>query len=520
MNSTVTVIQPTLAEEKQIKIRVAAYCRVSSDSDDQINSFLAQTGYYENFLAESDTEILVRIYADEGVTGTRMDKRDEFRRMLKDCRRGKIDRIVVKSISRFARNTKECLTVLRELKGLGISVLFEEDNIDTEKMTDEMLVTLMGGLAQEESMSISQNMRWSIQKRMQNGTFIASHIPYGYVKSGSTIVIHPEEAAIVRRIFTSFLEGKGLFSICRELNSENILKNEKGITWSKNVVRYVLTNEKYIGDSLLQKKFTENVFPFKKSINKGQVDSYYVTDTHEPIIQKDEFYAVQKLLSERGEHFHNKKEIHEYPLSRKVYCANCKSVMKRKVVNSRIRWVCSRHDENASLCPEKAISQDTFYEAFIQLYNKLLCHYKQILIPLQSALQDLRMRRLGSNSSIVEIYKEIADLKEQIHVLTRLKSKGYLDEVKYLKQTTELTAKINKQQMKLKKLTCQDDEDDVLNQLEILIDYFENRKDMMIQFEKDAFENLIDKIVVKEQRTLEFHLIGGLKLTENDKIPD
>ena len=165
MNPNVTVIQPTITAKQEQKIRVAAYCRVSSDSVDQLNSFMTQMRYYENFLADSKTETLISVYADEGITGTCMDKREEFQRMLKDCRRGKIDRIIAKSISRFARNTKECLTVLRELKSLGITVLFEKENIDTANISDEMMITLMGGLAQEESVSISQNMRWANRKR-------------------------------------------------------------------------------------------------------------------------------------------------------------------------------------------------------------------------------------------------------------------------------------------------------------------------------------------------------------------
>ena len=180
---TVTVIQPTIAEEQNTKIRCAAYCRVSSDSEDQLNSFMAQTRYYEKAFENSETEQLVDIYADEGITGTREDKRDEFQRMIKDCRRGKIDRIYTKSISRFARNTKDCLKNIRELKSLGITVFFEKENIDTAKLSDEMMITIMGGLAQEESTSISQNMRWSVQKRMQNGTYKNATPPFGFKKS-------------------------------------------------------------------------------------------------------------------------------------------------------------------------------------------------------------------------------------------------------------------------------------------------------------------------------------------------
>ncbi|MFR5052184.1 MAG: recombinase family protein [Ruminococcus bicirculans (ex Wegman et al. 2014)] len=181
-------------------MRCAAYCRVSSDSEDQLNSLWLRQDTEKAF-EKSDREQLVDIYADEGITGTREDKRDEFQRMIKDCRRGKIDRIYTKSISRFARNTKDCLKNIRELKSLGITVFFEKENIDTAKLTDEMMITIMGGLAQEESTLISQNMRWSVQKRMENGTFNPPSLPYGYMRRKQDIVTIENEAKIVMRYF-------------------------------------------------------------------------------------------------------------------------------------------------------------------------------------------------------------------------------------------------------------------------------------------------------------------------------
>lgn len=267
MNPNVTIISPTMTAEQEQKIRVAAYCRVSSDSADQLNSYMAQMRYYEKFLAGSETEMLVSVYADEGITGTRMDKRDDFQRMLKDCRREKIDRIISKSVSRFARNTKKCLTVVRELKNLGITVAFEKEGIDTAKISDEMMITIMGGLAQEESVSISQNMQWSIQRRMRSGTYIVSQLPYGYRKVDVKFVIVEKEAKIVRRIFAEFLQGNGLNAICMGLNNNGIKKGQSGNLWRKKSIRYILTNEKYMGDCLWMKKFTENAFPFKKSMN-------------------------------------------------------------------------------------------------------------------------------------------------------------------------------------------------------------------------------------------------------------
>ena len=197
----VTRIEPTIDTSLVRKLRCAAYCRVSSGSENQLHSYAAQVKYYSEVLSSSETEELVDIYADEGITGTCEDKREEFKRLMTDCRRGKIDRIYVKSISRFARNTKDCLKNIRELKELGINVIFEKENIDTAQVSDEMMITLMGGLAQEESTSISQNMRWSIQKRMRSGTFMQSVAPYGYIIDSGKMVIDPHTAPIVKKIF-------------------------------------------------------------------------------------------------------------------------------------------------------------------------------------------------------------------------------------------------------------------------------------------------------------------------------
>lgn len=513
MNPNVTVIQPTIPVKQEQKIRVAAYCRVSSDSTDQLNSFMAQMRYYENFLAHSETETLVSVYADEGITGTRMDKREDFQRMLKDCRRGKIDRIIAKSISRFARNTKECLIVLRELKSLGITVFFEKENIDTGNISDEMMITLMGGLAQEESVSISQNMQWSIQRRMRSGTYIVSHLPYGYRKVDGKFVIDEGEAKIVRRIFAEFLQGNGLNAICMGLNYDGIKKDQSGNLWRKKSIRYILTNEKYIGDCLWMKNFTENVFPFKKSVNCGQVERYYVENDHEAIISRADFTAVQKLLQRKSAYYGN-YEFHTYPLSRKMYCANCGAVFRRKYTSEKVFWVCCNHDFKAENCEMKRIAERVIYEAFMRVYNKLKSQYSVIFPPLINQLQELKNRKFSSNQQYMDITKEIAKLKEQTHILARLKTKGFLDEAKYLEQTTELHAKLNKLNRELRKIAQSDEEDEVIDQMKEIASIIENGIDFMTEFDEVLFESLVEKIIVKSRNKLEFHLHGGLKFTE------
>ena len=384
MNPNVTVINPIITEDKESKIRVAAYCRVSTNSEDQQNSLMTQMRYYENFLADSETERLVSVYADEGITGTRMDKREEFQRMLKDCRRGKIDRIIVKSISRFARNTKDCLSVLRELKELGISVMFEKENIDTANITDEIMVTVMGGLAQEESASISNNVRWGIRSKMKNGTVKFHSAPLGYDLYEGSLVINKREAEIVKSIYKMFLSGMGYASICRELNESKVIKNDKETKWFLASIQFLI-NEMYIGDSLWQKNYNTSM-PYKKVRNKGELEKYYINNTHEAIITREEFEKVQELIEQRKHP--NKNLINNYPLSKKIYCGKCGSLFKRRFINEKSYWVCREHYYNAENCQIKQIPEQVFYTSFMTMYNKLKANYSVIFTPMLSQLQD------------------------------------------------------------------------------------------------------------------------------------
>ena len=512
MNPNVTVINPTITEDKESKIRVAAYCRVSTNSEDQQNSLMTQMRYYENFLADSETERLVSVYADEGITGTRMDKREEFQRMLKDCRRGKIDRIIVKSISRFARNTKDCLSVLRELKELGISVMFEKENIDTANITDEIMVTIMGGLAQEESSSISKNVRWSIRSKMKNGTVKFHSAPLGYDLYEGNLIINKREAEIVKSIYKMFLSGMGYDSICRELNESKVIKNDKGTKWLSASVRYILTNEKYIGDSLWQKNYNTSM-PYRKVRNKGALEKYYINNTHEAIITKEEFEKVQELIEQRKHP--NMNLINNYPLSKKIYCGKCGSLFKRRFKNEKSYWICREHYYNAENCQIKQIPEQVFYTAFTAMYNKLKANYSVICTPMLTQLQELKNKKYGGNKQYIEINKEIAQLKEQTHVLARLKTKGFLDENKYIEQVTEINAKIEKLNREVRKIVRCDDEDEMIEQIKEIASIIENGTDLMMGFDDVMFESLIEKIIVKNQTEFEFNLIGGLKFTEN-----
>ena len=282
------------------KLRVAAYARVSSSSEDQLNSYRVQNQYYSELISGNPDWEMVDIYADEGITGTSVEKREDFQRMMRDCRKGKIDRILVKSISRFARNTKDCLAAIRELKELGVSVQFEEQGIDTSKVSSEMVTAIMASLAQKQSEAISGNVKWGVQKRMQDGTFIPSYLPYGYEAVGKKICINEEQAFIVKKVFSDFLAGRSTEQVAADLRTNNIPCKNGRVQWDSSSVRYILRNEKYTGNSKWQKYYTPNTFPFHCKINTGEVQYYWAEGTHPAIISDLEYQLAQKLLENKS----------------------------------------------------------------------------------------------------------------------------------------------------------------------------------------------------------------------------
>ena len=505
----VTVIQPKLTDEKSSIKRVAAYCRVSTDSADQLHSFAAQMRHYMQKFSASPTEILVDVYADEGVSGVSAEKRTEFQRMLKDCRNGKINRIVTKSISRFARNTKECLETVRELRSLGITIYFEKEGIDTANIADEFMITLMGGLAQEESVSMSQNMKWSYQKRFQSGSIKAFSAPFGYELKDGKLCVQREQAEIVKTVYALFLNGWGYEKIaayCQNTYSQN------KEAFSFFGIRYMLSNEKYIGDSIYQKTYTTGI-PYKKVQNKGEKDQYYLSNTHEAIIEPELFQTVQNLIAKRQ--FHNEK--HTYPLSKKIYCGVCKSIYRRKFTRGKVYWVCYQHDKNAELCGSRRIPEQKIYDAFLRLFHKLKQNYNNIFLPMFAQLQALKDRQYAGNEQYLQISREIAQYREQIHVLTRLRSKGFLDEKRFLEQTTSLQHKINRHQKKLRDITKSEDDDRQFEMLKEVAVIIEKAPNLLVNFDAELFETLIEKIIVTNQTTLKFYLYGGLQFTEELK---
>lgn len=344
--SRVIKIEP--AERPQnVRLRVAAYTRVSSDSEDQLNSFAAQNRYYTELISGKAEWRMVDIYADEGISGTSVAKRDDFQRMMADCRRGLIDQILVKSISRFARNTKDCLQNIRELKELGVNVRFEREGIDTVNVSSELITAIYAAFAQKESESISGNMRWSYQRRMESGTFLPPSTPYGYRIINKKIEIDPERAVIICKIFQWYLNGISKEHIAHKLNEAGVLSNQNK-AWRAGGIHYILTNERYIGDSLWQKTYTTEAIPTVRHRNTGACEQYYVEGTHPPIISKEVFTKVQILIQMRKENYGKSPSETIHPLSRKAICGCCGTVLRRKPQRGKYYWCCMRHDTPAT----------------------------------------------------------------------------------------------------------------------------------------------------------------------------
>ena len=304
------------------------------------------------------------MYADEGISGTSIKHRAELNRLMEDCRAGMIDRILVKSASRMARNTVDLLTIIRELKSIGVTVQFEKEQFDTDSATGEMMLSMMCAIAQEESLSISKNMKWGIRKKMQAGTYVNCATPFGYRQQDHQLVLEKNEAAVVRLIFEKYLSGVEIAEIARYLNKNH--PKEDG-WWYTSAVRFMLHNEAYKGDTLHQKHYTTDTLPFRVYHNEGQFPKYCAYKSHEAIVSDEEFEKVQNLLKTKQMSVPNAAPR---VFTKKIYCAECGTVFAQASrANGMVAWGCRKHLNKSSLCPVKAVYETELCRAFLYMLS-------------------------------------------------------------------------------------------------------------------------------------------------------
>ncbi len=430
MNKSITVIPArkrvgnTVNKEVKPKLKVAAYCRVSTDSDEQATSYDAQVEHYTNFIQKNEEWEFAGIFADDGISGTNTKKREEFNRMISECMEGHIDMIITKSISRFARNTLDCLRYIRQLKEKNIPVFFEKENINTMDSKGEVLLTIMASLAQQESESLSKNVKMGMQFRFQNGEVQVNHNRFmGYTKDeDGHLIIEPAEAEIVKRIYREYLQGASLKQIGDGLMEDGILTAAGKAKWRPESVKKILKNEKYIGDALLQKTYTVDVLTKKRVKNNGIVPQYYVENSHDPIIPRDLYMQVQEEMLRRA-NLHSganrKKRVYssKYALSSIVYCSKCGDIYRRIAWNNRGKhstvWRCvNRVEHGPDCCDAPTVQESELQTAVVKAINMALGGKNDMLAVLEKNIA--MVLALEDETSMESIDAKLEELQQEL----------------------------------------------------------------------------------------------------------
>lgn len=489
------------------RVRVAAYCRVSTDSEEQLLSYNSQVQHYKSFVEANKEWEFVDIYADEGISGTQTIKRIDFQRMISDAMAGRIDMVITKSISRFARNTLDTLKYVRMLKENNVAVLFEKENINTLTMNGEMLLAILSSLAQQESESISANVKMGLKMKMKRGELIGFNgcLGFDYDSSTKTISINHEEAEIVRYIFNRYVEGTGCYVIAKELTHLGYKTKKGNSNWLDNSVRKIVTNEKYKGDLLLGKTFTVDAITHRRLENMGEEEKYHITNHHEPIISDEMFNEAQRILKIRSEKHNNKgrasKYSRKYPFSSMIQCGFCNtSTTRRKWHSSSTHekhvWQCTASTKKGKrFCPEsKGLDESIIEAAFVQSFNMLCLNNKEIVEEFLASVS----KTLEDNDHLKEskrINKEIDILEKRISKLVDMRIDESIDkenyELKYL-ELSDANEKLRSEKTELDESTQM--QLSLKKRIASFRKIFEKNEPLK-EFDSEVFESIVEKVV-------------------------
>ena len=513
----ITKIEPARVQAAASKIRVAAYCRGSTEADIQLSSLETQKSHYEKLISANPDWEFAGLYYDEGISGTNKDKRPALLQMITDCETGKIDRILTKSLSRFARNTADCLELTRELLDLGVTIYFEKENLDTGSMESELLLSIMSSLAESESVSNSENNKWSVRHRFESGTYKLSYAPFGYNMKDGEMTVNEDEARWVRWIFARALEGQTGYAIAKELNKLRV-PTRKGGRWTSATVREMLMNEKYIGACLFQKTYTDH--RFKRHHNYGDRDQFYVEGHHTAIIPQEDFDAVGALMEQRAREKGVKKKDprykNRYPFTGKLVCGGCSSRFKRHISSSgNVKhpvWACKQHLEDAGSCGMKYIRESDLECAFMTMMNKLIFARREILHML---LDSVRYGTQKSNlRRIEEIDRKLDENAERIQTLTMFMTQGYIGPALFNKESNELAAESKALEDEKEHLSwAAAGNAQRMEELIRLVRYVD-RAEPSGSFDGSLAEEFLDHATVHSKTEITFHLKCGLDLLE------
>lgn len=494
------------------KLRVAAYCRVSTENEDQKESLEAQREHYESWIRMHDDWECAGVFYDFGISGTKADAREGLQALLYACRTGSVDYVLTKSISRFSRNTSDCLSQVRELLSYNIPIYFEKENIDTGSMESELILSVLSSMAQSESESISKNVKWSVKKRMEEGTFVFGYLPYGYTKDAAgNMVIDPVESEIVKLIFDLALNGMGTYKIAQLLDRRNV-PTRKGGKWSGSTVKGILVNEKYYGAAAFQKTYTDS--NFRRHNNHGEVDSFIAEDHHEAIISKEDFDRVQVMIQKHiDEHgivkdmgkYHNK-----YPFSGIIICGECGGKFKRQTQSGGIAWACSTHLYNKDACCMMFIKDEAIKAAFVTMMNKLIFGCKQVLVPYYDALRLADTDE--SLQGILDLKNELQRNSDRKNDLRKLRVKGFLDAAMYNQELRRIEMESEEIRTKMRCIDRAGENGDIKETKKLL--RFAESAEMLTEFSDELFTEYVDSIIVYTRTCIGFRLRCELTLKE------
>lgn len=520
-----------IAKEQAVKrqLRVAAYCRVSTEEEEQLSSYEAQKAYFTDKIMSNKEWTMVDIFADEGLSGTSAKKRPEFLRMIKYCKQGKVDVVLAKSISRFARNTVDCLTYVRLLKSMGIAVIFEKENINTMHVSSEVFVAMYGAFAQSESESISGNVTWGKRQAMREGKAIIQYSRlYGYQRGeDGTPEIIPEEAEVVRQIYKSFLAGASLESITQKLIEDGIPARGKG--WYKTTVRGILTNEKYCGDVLLQKTYSEDCISKRVVKNEGQLPMYLIQNHHDAIIDRDLFDAVRVEFARRNAgRSPSKKQAptgkgkysSKLALSDRLICGECGTLYRRCTWNykgSYKVWRCtSRLDYGRKYCHNSpTLKEGPLQEAILAALNSAMSDRSKLIDEITQSLEVEFAPRAGEEMSVGDIDTRLEEIsRETMAIVSEAAARGEQTEAEAtrLKALVKETSDLRQRRQEL--LSKESSGNDVARRVENAVTIMKDATTGIQEWDESIIRQLVDTVKVLSATKIEVIIRGGLSIVQ------
>lgn len=514
-NKNVEVIAPTsktMCLKGNVKyklIRTCAYCRVSTDNDDQKTSYNSQRIHYKNMIEENPDWEFVGIYADEGITGTQTTKREQFNQMMNDALNGKIDLILAKSISRFARNTVDTLNCVRLLREHNVDVYFEKENIHTLGLSNELFLTLYSAFAQAESESISDNVKAGVRMKMKRGELVGKYAPFGYLYDKEKDIITPDESKkdIVTYIFEEYSKGVGFRTIALNLNSLGI-PSPSNLKWCHASVRRIITNEKYVGDLRTGKYYCDNVITHKRKVNYGEKEQYFTSNHHEPIISRELWNKCQEILTIRSKIIkpdgNRDKFSRKYAFSSKLFCGICGERFIRRSYKIRSNgkvvayWICRSHRNKIECSNLIHYKQEELEDIFVIAYNKLFQDSKKYINSFMKKVNEVINENQDFNNQN-KIKEEISKLENKLSNLIDLQLDGSISKEILNQKNQEISNKIKEYEQQLKdNENIENTRKQKLEQIDKISNTLKQYKGLT-KFNEEVFNNLVDKIIIGEK---------------------